>query len=59
MDTHFPVTEHSAVNLKGKFSRERAPGMMSITDPKFRDEWLREAEDMYLIQIGYAYWQNL
>lgn len=43
MDTHFPVTKRGAVNLKGKPSREQAPGMISITDPKFRDEWLKRS----------------
>jgi len=49
MDTHFLVTEHGAVNLKGKSTRERALDIISIAHPKFRDELLREAENMYLI----------
>ncbi|MEE9911021.1 MAG: 4-hydroxybutyrate--acetyl-CoA CoA transferase [Deltaproteobacteria bacterium] len=49
MDTHYLVTEHGAVNLKGKSTRERALDIISIAHPQFRDELLREAENMYLI----------
>lgn len=49
MDTHFLVTEYGAVNLKGKSTRERALGIINIAHPKFRDELLREAENMYLL----------
>jgi len=49
MDTHYLVTEHGVVNLKGKSTRERALDIISIAHPKFRDDLLREAEDMYLI----------
>jgi itaconate CoA-transferase len=49
MDTHFLVTEHGVVNLKGKSTRDRALDIISIAHPKFRDSLLREAEDMHLI----------
>jgi len=49
MDTHYLVTEHGAVNLKGKSTRERALDIISIAHPRFRDDLLREAERMYLI----------
>jgi itaconate CoA-transferase len=49
MDTHYVVTEFGVVNLKGKSTRERALDIISIAHPKFRDELLREAENMYLI----------
>jgi itaconate CoA-transferase len=49
MDTHYVVTEYGVVNLKGKSTRERALDIISIAHPKFRDDLLREAEDMYLI----------
>ncbi len=49
MDTHYLVTEHGVVNLKGKSTRERALDIISIAHPKFRDDLLREAENMYLI----------
>jgi len=48
-DTHYLVTEYGAVNLKGKSTRERALDIISIAHPRFRDELLREAENMYLI----------
>lgn len=49
MDTHYLVTEYGAVNLKGKSTRERALDIISIAHPKFRDNLLHEAENMYLI----------
>ena len=49
MDTHFLVTEHGVVNLKGKSTRDRALDIISIAHPKFRDGLLHEAEDMHLI----------
>ena len=49
MDVHYLVTEHGAINLKGKSTRDRALDIISIAHPKFRDELLRAAEDMYLI----------
>ena len=49
MDTHYLVTEYGAVNLKAKSTRERALDIISIAHPKFRDDLLREAEDMYLL----------
>lgn len=49
MDTHYLVTEFGVANLKGKSTRERALAIIDIAHPKFRDELLRRAEDMYLI----------
>ena len=49
MDTHYLVTEYGVVNLKGKSTRERALDIISLAHPKFRDDLLREAENMYLI----------
>ncbi len=49
METHYLVTEYGAVNLKGKSTRERALDIISIAHPKFRDDLLREAENMYLL----------
>jgi itaconate CoA-transferase len=49
MDTHFLVTEYGVANLKGKSTRERALTIIELAHPKFRDELLREAENMYLI----------
>jgi itaconate CoA-transferase len=49
MDTHFLVTEYGAVNLKGKSTRERALEIISIAHPRFRDDLLKEAENMRLL----------
>jgi len=49
MDTHYLATEYGVVNLKGKSTRDRALDIISLAHPKFRDELMREAEDMYLI----------
>lgn len=49
MDVHYLVTEHGLVNLKGKSTKERALDIISLAHPKFRDDLLKEAEDMYLL----------
>jgi itaconate CoA-transferase len=49
MDTHYLVTEYGVVNLKGKSTRKRALDIISIAHPKFRDDLLQEAENMYLL----------
>jgi len=49
MDTHFLVTEYGVVNLKGKSTRERALDIISIAHPRFRDDLLKEAENMRLL----------
>lgn len=48
-DTHYLITEQGIVNLKGKSNRERAVAIVSLAHPKFRNELMRQAEDMYLI----------
>jgi itaconate CoA-transferase len=49
MDAQYLVTEHGVVDLKGKSTRDRALDIINIAHPKFRDELLREAENMYLL----------
>ncbi len=49
MDTHYLATEYGVINLKGKSSKDRALDIISIAHPRFRDELLREAENMYLL----------
>ncbi len=49
MDAHYLVTEYGVVNLKGKSTRDRALDIISIAHPKFREDLLKEAENMYLI----------
>ena len=48
-DTHYLVTEYGAANLKGKSTRERVFAIIGLAHPKFREELLRKAEDMYLV----------
>ena len=49
MDAQYLVTEYGAVNLKGKSTRERALDIISIAHPKFRDDLLREAENIHIV----------
>jgi acyl-CoA hydrolase len=46
---HYLVTEHGAVNLFGKNLRERVEALISIADPKFRDELEAAAKDRKLL----------
>ena len=49
MDTHYLITEHGMTMLKGKSTRERALGIISLAHPRFRDDLLKEAEKRHLI----------
>ena len=49
MDTDYLCTEHGLVKIQGKTTRERALGIISIAHPSFRDDLLREAENMRLL----------
>jgi itaconate CoA-transferase len=49
MDVHYLVTEHGTVNLKGKSTRDRALAIIDLAHPRFRDDLLKEAENMYLL----------
>jgi itaconate CoA-transferase len=49
MDVQYLVTEFGSVNLKGKSTRERALGIISLAHPDFRERLLKAAEDMYLL----------
>lgn len=46
MDVHWVVTEHGAVNLKGKSEFERSQALISIAAPHFRDELRYHAKQM-------------
>jgi acyl-CoA hydrolase len=37
-DVHYVVTEHGVAYLHGKTLRERVESLISIADPKFREE---------------------
>ncbi len=47
-DVHWVITEHGAAYLHGKCLRERVEAMVSIADPKFRNELLAFAEKNHL-----------
>ena len=47
MDTHWVVTEHGAVNLKGKSEWERMQALISIAAPHFRDELQFHAQRLH------------
>lgn len=49
--THYVVTEHGIVNLRGKNLAERAKLMISIAAPEFREELDRAAAERF----GYSY----
>lgn len=44
--TQYIVTEYGMANLKGKTTWERAEALINIAHPDFRDELVREAEEM-------------
>ncbi len=48
-DVHYVVTEHGVANLFGRNLRERAEALISIADPRFRDELERAAKDRKLL----------
>ena len=45
-NTHMLVTEYGIANVKGCSTWERAERIINIAHPDFRDELIREAEDM-------------
>ena len=49
--TNYVVTEHGAVNLRGKSLAERARLMISVAAPQFREELEREAAERF----GYSF----
>ncbi len=49
LDVQYVITEHGIANLKGMTSTERANTLISLADPKFRDELTHAARQMYLV----------
>lgn len=45
-NTHYVVTEHGIVNIKGLSTWQKAEALISIAHPDFRDELIAEAEKM-------------
>jgi itaconate CoA-transferase len=48
LDVQYVITEHGIANLKGMTSTERAHTLISLAEPKFREELEKAAHDMYL-----------
>jgi len=48
-DVHYVVTEFGAAHLFGKNLRERAEALISVADPRFREELLTAAKERRLI----------
>ena len=49
MDTHYVVTEHGCVNLKGLSLPQRAKALINIAHPEFQDELERQAIELCLL----------
>lgn len=49
MDTHYVVTEHGCVNLKGLSLPQRARALIGIAHPDFQDELEQQAFELCLI----------
>lgn len=49
MDTHYVVTEHGIVNLKGKSMQERAELLINLAAPQFRDDLVTEAKKLGIL----------
>jgi itaconate CoA-transferase len=45
-DVHWLVTEHGAVNLKGRSTRDRARALIGLAAPQFRDDLERAGRDL-------------
>jgi len=45
-DVHWLVSEHGAVNMKGRSTRARAEELIGLAHPKFRDELRRAAAEL-------------
>jgi itaconate CoA-transferase len=49
MDVEWVVTEHGAVNLRGKSTQERAEALIGIAHPDHRAELVKAARKVTLI----------
>jgi len=49
-DTEYVVTEYGVTRLKGKSIKERALALIEIAHPKFREDLLRKAHELKLLQ---------
>ena len=49
MDVNYLATEYGIVNLKGKSSKQRVLDLVSIAHPSFREDLMKEADEMRLL----------
>ena len=47
-NTHYVVTEYGMVNVKGLSTWQKAEALISIAHPDFRDELIKEADQMHI-----------
>ncbi len=48
-DTHYVVTEHGMVNLRGLSSHERAEQLIALAHPNFREDLTLRAKELHLL----------
>lgn len=53
-DVHYVVTEHGIAYLHGKTLRQRVGALISVADPKFRDELYEFAYQQHYLQPKYV-----
>jgi acyl-CoA hydrolase len=46
--THMVATEYGIANMKGKSTWERAEALIAIAHPDFKDELIKQAEEMHI-----------
>ena len=47
-NTHYVVTENGMVNVKGLSTWQKAEALISIAHPDFRDDLIKEADQMHI-----------
>ncbi len=57
-DIHTVVTEHGIAELKGRTVRERALALVSIADPRFREDLLARAKGRKLVPVDQIPWPS-
>jgi itaconate CoA-transferase len=49
MDTHYLINKYGTACLKGKSGRERVLTTMDVAHPRFRDDLIREAQNIRVL----------
>ena len=58
-NTHYVVTEYGMVNVKGLSTWQKAEALISIAHPDFRDELIKEADQMHIWRHSNRYEHRL